>query len=211
MFKTKDCEENQMKKSCLFGTLSAAIIIFLSTATSAALIDNGGGLIYDDVLEITWSQPSTQRTWDEANTLASGLMLGGVSGWRLPYVSVLSEAGPLPSSTPPIDCRNDGGPDCEDNELGYMYVKNLGSNPVSSLFPSLQPDGSYWSGTAESLDNAWFLSFSTGESLFGSKTSIGYSWAVHAGNVSPVPIPAAVWLFGSGLIGLISMARRKKA
>ena len=29
------------------------------------------------------------------------------------------------------------------------------------------------------------------------------------GNVSVVPVPAAVWLFGSGLIGLISLARRK--
>ncbi|NOQ89498.1 MAG: VPLPA-CTERM sorting domain-containing protein, partial [Gammaproteobacteria bacterium] len=26
-----------------------------------------------------------------------------------------------------------------------------------------------------------------------------------------VPVPAAVWLFGSGLIGLIGFARRKKA
>ena len=29
--------------------------------------------------------------------------------------------------------------------------------------------------------------------------------------VSTVPVPAAVWLFGSGLIGLIGVARRKKA
>jgi len=28
---------------------------------------------------------------------------------------------------------------------------------------------------------------------------------------SPVPVPAAVWLFGSGLVGLIGIARRKKA
>lgn len=28
---------------------------------------------------------------------------------------------------------------------------------------------------------------------------------------SPVPVPAAVWLFGSGLIGLIGVARRKSA
>ena len=27
---------------------------------------------------------------------------------------------------------------------------------------------------------------------------------------SPVPVPAAVWLFGSGLLGLISIAKRKK-
>ena len=30
-------------------------------------------------------------------------------------------------------------------------------------------------------------------------------------SVSAVPIPAAVWLFGSGLLGLVGMARRKKA
>jgi hypothetical protein len=27
---------------------------------------------------------------------------------------------------------------------------------------------------------------------------------------SPVPVPAAAWLFGSGLIGLVGVARRKK-
>jgi len=28
---------------------------------------------------------------------------------------------------------------------------------------------------------------------------------------TPVPVPAAAWLFGSGLLGLIGFARRKKA
>lgn len=31
------------------------------------------------------------------------------------------------------------------------------------------------------------------------------------GDISPIPVPAAAWLFGSGLIGLIGLARRKKA
>lgn len=31
-----------------------------------------------------------------------------------------------------------------------------------------------------------------------------------AGTVETVPVPAAVWLFGSGLLGLIGVARRKK-
>jgi len=30
-------------------------------------------------------------------------------------------------------------------------------------------------------------------------------------STSAVPIPSAIWLFGSGLIGLISMARRRKS
>ena len=29
--------------------------------------------------------------------------------------------------------------------------------------------------------------------------------------VAPIPVPAAVWLFGSGLIGLVGVARRKRA
>ena len=34
--------------------------------------------------------------------------------------------------------------------------------------------------------------------------------AVRFERLSAIPIPAAVWLFGSGLLGLVSMARRKK-
>ncbi|HED13499.1 MAG TPA: VPLPA-CTERM sorting domain-containing protein [Gammaproteobacteria bacterium] len=30
-------------------------------------------------------------------------------------------------------------------------------------------------------------------------------------NLSHIPVPAAVWLFGSGLVGLVGVARRKKA
>ena len=37
------------------------------------------------------------------------------------------------------------------------------------------------------------------------------STAFHLTEVSAVPVPAAVWLFGSGLIGLAGMARRKSA
>jgi len=40
---------------------------------------------------------------------------------------------------------------------------------------------------------------------FGNSSS-GY-WS----NAQVVPIPAAVWLFGSGLIGLVGISRRKKA
>jgi len=41
-------------------------------------------------------------------------------------------------------------------------------------------------------------------------TTVAYT--VHLeGHVSNIPVPAAVWLFGSGLMGLIGIARRKKA
>ena len=31
------------------------------------------------------------------------------------------------------------------------------------------------------------------------------------GTAAVVPVPAAVWLFGSGLLGLVGVARRKKS
>jgi hypothetical protein len=34
--------------------------------------------------------------------------------------------------------------------------------------------------------------------------------AIHVSYVNPIPVPAAVWLFGSGLVGLAGLARRKK-
>lgn len=33
---------------------------------------------------------------------------------------------------------------------------------------------------------------------------------VFQGEVNPIPVPAAVWLFGSGLLGLVGVARRRK-
>jgi hypothetical protein len=49
-------------------------------------------------------------------------------------------------------------------------------------------------------------------------SSGSYQWTWGSGatadsltlNVGAVPVPAAVWLFGSGLLGLVGMARRKK-
>ena len=40
---------------------------------------------------------------------------------------------------------------------------------------------------------------------------IGSGNSLHVTSVSAVPVPAAVWLFGSGLLGLIGVARRKAA
>ena len=203
---------------------ACAFVTVVSFNANAALINNGGGLIYDDVLDITWAQPDALRTWDAANTWAAGLTLGGVSGWRLPYISLAAGAGPFTGT--PVDCSTASEVACRDNELGYMFYQNLGGtfgtsilesgDPDLALFPTLEPRF-YWSATEESTLFAWSFTFAdygfaqAGSSGYNTKTNgsqIG-SWAVHSGNI--VPVPAAVWLFGSGLLCLIGVARRKKA
>jgi hypothetical protein len=42
----------------------------------------------------------------------------------------------------------------------------------------------------------------------GGSRNIG--WGIDNTNTSPVPLPAAVWLFGSALFGLVAIGRRKK-
>jgi hypothetical protein len=39
------------------------------------------------------------------------------------------------------------------------------------------------------------------------QTGVGFSGIVEQ---TAVPVPAAVWLFGSGLLGLVGIARRKQ-
>jgi hypothetical protein len=70
-------------------TLALATVGLLSSgAVQAALHDRGGGLIYDDVLDITWLADANyaqtsgydsdgQMTFILANTWATGLSYGG--------------------------------------------------------------------------------------------------------------------------------------
>jgi hypothetical protein len=50
---------------------------------------------------------------------------------------------------------------------------------------------------------------------FSEVNDVAFAWAVHDGDVgvavSTVPAPAAAWLFGTGLLGLAGVTRRKTA
>jgi len=206
-------------KSRLLGAVCAYAFSLVSIPSHAALVDNGGGLIYDDVLDITWAQPDTLTgDWDEANTRAAQLTLGGATEWRLPYISVAAGAGPFTGD--PVPCSDASEVACRDNELGYMFYQNLSGtlnesildsgDPDLALFPTLE-SFFYWSGT-ETVLGAWEFNFNDGRQETSGTGFDNPVWAVHDGNVGAVvPVPAAVWLFGSGLLGLLGLARRKQA
>jgi hypothetical protein len=204
----------------LFISLSANAGLFPVTAGPLA-----GLAVYDNVLDITWTQDANLSggdTWDNQTTWAANLTVGGVSGWRLASMSV---SGGLPTSSVDsvVDCAVAAELVCRDNELGYMFYQNLNGSAGDNLtgdqttvggvtLNNIQSD--YWSGsevTSNSL-NAWaFFFFNGGQGNFG-KNSVPVAWAVHGGNPggAVVPVPAAVWLFGSAL-GLLGWIRHKKA
>ena len=186
-----------MKRS-IFAT-AVVLILGFSTLGSAALIDNGGGLIYDTVQNITWYDPApTPMTWDDAVAWAAHLNVGGVTGWSLPTT---------PGETP--NYTNEG-------EMGYLYYNELGNTeggPLAKKGPLTNLQAYYyWSGTAYADPYfAWTFSFNYGLQNPGFKANSNYALAVHPGDVgASVPIPGAILLFASGLAGLSATRRRFK-
>lgn len=58
-------------------------------------------------------------------------------------------------------------------------------------------------GTSENLGESW--------TDFQNTLSSSLTTTTAGATINAVPIPAAIWLFGSGLIGLVGVARRKKS
>lgn len=210
-----------MNKSHLLG---AVCLCVFTTSTNAALIGRlaatPGGTdyqaYYDDKLNITWAADvivTGHDTWANQTNWATTLTIDGITGWRLPDVDVNND-GII------VNCASASDSACQDNELGYQLYKNGVTLTAPGPFTNYNQSGIYVSSTeyAPDPDFVWDVSISLtrGIGSFGAHTkttSTFFAWAVHDGDVaaSIVPAPASVWLFGSGLLGLISMARRKKA
>jgi hypothetical protein len=124
--------------------------------------------------------------------------------------------------------------------IGYLYLRlvqdkplNVGDQLLVELFEgSLEEDPAHTENIygelsgllrTDSVTNLWAdqqgvvrLTMVTGSVEFD---SISATYWEHRGQrytgeiqftAAPVPIPAAAWLFGSGLVGLVAMTRRKK-
>ncbi len=195
-------------------------------SASAALIDRGGGLIYDNDRNITWlananfgagsgfddgfSNTDGLMTWQSAVNWAADLSYFDnvrnvtYTDWRLPST-------PAPDNT----CKTPQpafGTGCTGSELGHMYNAELAGTvtdpatptgaPPSGPFSNLQGDG-YWSGTSFDATNAYVLNLGfSGQQAADNKTLGYYAWAVRDGDVSAVPAPGAAWLLGTALAGL---------
>lgn len=88
-------------------------------------------------------------------------------------------------------------------DSGYNLI-----NIADNLF--LGGTENLFSGNLPLYSNNYMLSFNHNWITYDTTASYTYLITVD-GAVATVPVPAAVWLFGSGLIGLVVFARRKKA
>lgn len=77
-----------------------------------------------------------------------------------------------------------------------------GSSSFTATSPGSNPGG-FLEWTAGPLNGVTSIEFSA------ATLSSSNDFALAAANVSAVPLPAAAWLFGSALLGLVTVARRK--
>lgn len=111
------------------------------------------------------------------------------------------------------------------SETGTVLFGNGSGNSMSidlngTIFTASDDDGfgagtgpslSFASGSLSGLDFLNSPDFSSSFLFFDnlSNSTLFGEWQTNA-NLAVVPAPAAVWLFGSGLLGLTRLARRKK-
>ena len=177
---------------------SIALSVLGVGASQAGLIDRGGGLIYDDVKDVTW-------LWDTQYARSSGYSSDGLLDWQdansfaqsLDYYDRVRETTwsdwRLPTA---VSSPQAGGydPTGENSELAYMYYVNLGLAPVATdgsgvKNTTIKTDWfanlvgrAYWTGTAVKPNrSAWEFQFGYGLPRRTASTTAAWSgWCATA-------------------------------
>jgi hypothetical protein len=209
MYEPGLCERIGLALACSF-TIGSAV---------GALHDRGQGMIYDDVLDITWLADVAHRQrvhpiyhfgdiqWDEALNRAADLVYSGYTDWRLPSAFNRDGSGPCV------------GFNCVATELGHMYYNNMGATAGTSvlagsnsanlaLFENLEDAHIIWTSTAGvsptcSAECAYAFIMTRGDQVLTTRFDPGHAWYVRDGDVAPIPEPKSyvLILFALGLTG----------
>ncbi|HVN44299.1 MAG TPA: hypothetical protein VMT66_03530 [Steroidobacteraceae bacterium] len=92
----------------------------------------------------------------------------------------------------------------------------LGQQSGGKLAPNSWVSASYANGASLGTASTMYLLATSGggaspvsNSYIGGMVNVGKDGTITVTNAGAVPLPAAVWLFGSGLLGLVGLGRRR--
>lgn len=128
------------------------LVVVYTSAWSAAMQDNGDSTVTDLATGLVWQQKDANadnddKSWADATSYCSNLVLGNKSNWRLPNIKELLSIIDYRVNNPAID---------------------------DAMFPSTLAEY-YWSATSIASRNtdAWIIGFSNGD-IVGSVKTISY-------------------------------------
>jgi len=189
----------------------------------SALIGGGVGHDINDLGHVTGYNANGAFIYDGTNLQSIGAGVGGV-GYAINENDHVTGRGVFNNELRAF--LYDGVNTLNLSTLGGSFSEGLDMNDHDQIV-GMSHDGSaqrtaflYDQGKmldicvlTDCISNGWSsLTYADGINNHGE--IVGFGWIngeEHAFLASPIPVPAAVWLFGSGLIGLIGLARRKKA
>ncbi|MBI4684347.1 MAG: hypothetical protein HY755_04010 [Nitrospirae bacterium] len=139
----------------------------IAVSVQATMIDRGGGLVFDTDLNVTWLQDLNyaitsgydadgKMSWDQANTWAGNLVVGGYDDWRLPTFD--------PDNTRPLVAISS-------NEIGSLLMvlsdgwTHSGYEETTPFFNFTANDSTwewYWTGLMADASSAWRYSLDCG-------------------------------------------------
>jgi len=189
-------------------TLTVDTLALTVTVDGDSTVYNWGGILPTPVLIQMGVYQDPILEWGTAGTI--------------PYAKVYATAAdgaPAPNGTVDFDAGTiavDFTSVYADADVGSF---NLTLGPIGNLTGTSTPPDGYtldWNSTWEVALGGGGGHHMTGMmsgnwSCRSGCTETGTVTLEFGGTVSTVPVPAAVWLFGSGMIGLAGLARRRKA
>lgn len=180
----------------------------VSTANAALESRLGGQAYYDTELNITWLANANMNgvgNWGNQDTWVSSLIIGGVSGWRLPSADINGDNSV-------VNCSGGGVAGCSDNEMGFLYWEEGITRATPSVFSNVQ-SYHYWSGTDLALfaGNAWNFHFGYGTQDANNLNNSLFAWPVHDGDIAAsIPEPEAYAMLLSGLLAMFGFGRLRQ-
>jgi hypothetical protein len=202
-----------MKKSRLLGAVCACVLTVITSVSQAISLQNG------DVLSFTTAAGSgASGTVGEGAGLLfdstgldalNGLILGssqpGIPDIDQTWTSTVAGVSGNHRTTSSVDVLSASTLDFSG------WVMTLVGGGTDFAFGATQGIADYtFNGTNFTINYHWDAVSDNGGVGLGDANVTVYDLTL-AGTVSSVPVPAAIWLFGSGLLGLIGIARRRKA
>ena len=219
-----------MKKSILLGLLCASSIVTHVVPAAAATIDyssTSGSFVNLNPVDNCGGSGTVgcfDFTAGNTITITSGTAAGfngGITG--LFGVGPITNTGPLEtasvSGTGALNIFD--GSDTLTATLSWVDIATFGTagnlnttgtaNLSNITYTGTNADllALFNGGSGINVLSFQFTSPTTLTNLFTNSTST--TSTSFSGSIAPVPVPAAIWLFGSGLLGMAGIARRKKA